>query len=137
MKPADKKALLEKLESFGLQYKALSLTKREIVVHESNGHTAAHLNELFSRYIADETLTPQKKNGLLTVYAPLAACSAGDVPNEDDFYWMKDADVETWVREARALNPHLFARLSEQEQLLSEMSEEELAKKKKSRRRSK
>lgn len=132
MTDPEKKDLLEKFKSHGILYKDLSLSRRNIIIQEATGHTSRKYGELTVMIEQDAGIDPNTKNALYTLYVPLVACSAGDVPQTpDEFLWMKNEDIETWTREARRLNPQLFGLLDAQESQLDDLlSEQELSKKK-------
>lgn len=48
------------------------------------------------------------ENILVNVWAPLYACSRGDVPERDQFLKMSEVDIDFWVDIARELNPSWF-----------------------------
>jgi len=137
MQKQDKEILFERLKKSGLFHKTLSLSGREIVIHETTGHSSRKRGALAMQIEQDESLSEDVKNSLATLYVPLMSCSEGDVPESyDDFFWMKDADIETWVREARQINPPIFALLDAQEERLkifmSSLQEQEAETEKKS-----
>jgi hypothetical protein len=139
MKDTDKKALLERLESHGILCTDLSLSGKSIIVHEATGHTSRKFGELTFQIEQDVSIDENTKNALYSLYIPLVSCSDGDIPKTpDDFLWMKNADIETWTKEARKMNPQLFGLLDMQEKRLDKfLSEQELSKKKPKRSRSK
>jgi hypothetical protein len=132
MNQSDKKTLLEKLESNGVLYRDLSFSGRNIIVHETTGHTSRKFGELTMRIEQDASIDNNTKNALFTLYIPLVSCSDGDIPQTpDDFLWMKNEDIEAWTKEAREMNPKLFGLLDMQEERLDNyLSEQELSKKK-------
>jgi hypothetical protein len=138
MKPAEKKALLERLEGNGLLYKILPLSRREIIVHEATGHTARKMGELSMEIESDKSLNEAQKDALFSLYIPLMSCSAGDLPKDyDDFLWMKNEDIEEWTKQAREMNPNLFSILDFHEKhLQTYLSEQEIQKKKRKRSKS-
>lgn len=70
------------------------------------------------------------------IYAPLAACSFGDVPTPDEFLAMPGADIDVWLKKAREINPEFFASLDEAAKVAKKLTEELAKKKEKKRRRS-
>jgi hypothetical protein len=135
MNPSDKKALLEKLEANHLIYKELSFSGRTIIIHETTGHSSRRLGAMSVQLEQDTSVGEDEKNALFTLYIPLMVCSAGDLPQSyDDFFWMKNSDIEEWTQAARKMNPQLFSLLDFQEKRLDKyMSDQELSKKKKRR----
>lgn len=138
MKEAAKKSLLEKLESNHLLYKVFDFSGRIIIVHEATGHSSRKFGELSIKTEQDESLAEETKTALFSLYIPLMSCSEGDLPQTpDDFFWMKNEDIETWTREARTMNPQLFGLLDLQEKRLDQfLSDSDRAKKKKRRTKS-
>ena len=120
VKDPSKKELLEKLEAHGLFYKVLNLSGREIIIFESTGHSSRRIGAMIAEIETDASLDEGAKNALATLYVPLMACSMCDVPvSYDDFFWMKNEDIEEWTREMRAVNSKIFALLDEQEKRLN------------------
>ena len=135
----EKQELLERLNQSGLLYEELTLSGREIIIHEATGHSARKIGEMSIAIEGDKGISEDVKNALFTLFIPLSACSAGDLPQtSEDFFWMKNDDIEEWTKKARAMNPQFFALLDLQEKRLNQyLSESELSKKKKSRSSSK
>ena len=138
MDTSERKELLERLKKSGLLYESISLSGREIIVHEATGHTSRKIGAMSVELEGNADISNETKNALFTLYIPLVACSAGDVPEgHEEFFWMKNDDIETWLVAARKLNPKLFTLLDIQEERLGQLlTEEELAKKKPKRSRS-
>lgn len=134
-----RKEILERLEKAGLLFESIHLSGiyKEIVVHEVTGHSARLIGQLSIEIGTDDSLSEDVKDALFALYIPLTACSQGDVPDcgkeqgYQNFFDMKDSDIETWTRTARKLNPQIFNLLDLQEAALSKyLTAEELAKKK-------
>ena len=77
-----------------------------------------------------------RQNLLLNVYAPLAACSTGDVPDKDAFLKMSEVDIDFWVSEAKQVNPTWFTWLDELQGIVDQAGEEAKKKGLKSRTKS-
>jgi len=71
------------------------------------------------------------------MYAPMAACSFGDVPTIDEFLALPKSDINEWLKGARRVCPENFEWLDKAEVIVNKaMSEGEVKKKDKKRRRS-
>lgn len=131
-----KEELLERLNANHLHYEVLDLSGREIIVHEATGHTSRKIGEKSYEVESDPAISESVKNTLFTLLIPLTACSEGDIPKDtDEFFWMKDADIESWTRCARKINPQLFLLLDDQEKRLEQFLATPATKEKKSRKR--
>lgn len=120
----------------GLLSKELDLNGRRIIVSESTNFSMLKRGQLQAELSADPHENLYAQTFLLNVYAPLVACSSGDIPTRDEFLQMREQDTETWVQEARKLNPLAFPWLDAAEKLVEELTEEEKVKKKRKRRTS-
>lgn len=140
MDASQKQELLDRLKTSGLLFEVLNLSGKEIIVHEATGHTSRRIGVLSHEIESSTDVSESVKNSLFTLYIPLVACSEGDVPsNPDDFFWMKNEDIEEWLRVARKINPKIFALLDLQEKQIEAimLTEAQLAKKKRKRTKSK
>lgn len=112
---------------------------RHVTVSEASGL----MGVMRGKYILElQEITdrdPYVQRYLEEIYAPLKACSTGDIPNSpEDFLSMKEEDIENWISSARALNPHWFVWLEAAEKIILEaMTDEQKKKKSKTRSRSK
>ena len=70
------------------------------------------------------------------LYAPLAACSFGDVPTMDEFLALPNEDIHIWLTEARTVNAGYFAWIDAAEKIVEKLSEDELKKKERKPRKS-
>lgn len=71
------------------------------------------------------------------MYAPMAACSFGDVPTIDEFLALPKSDINEWLKGARRVCPENFEWLDNAQKLVEKaMTEDEVKKKGKKRRRS-
>jgi hypothetical protein len=120
----------------GLLTKDLDLNGRKITVSESTNFSMLKRGQLQGELSANPRDDLYVQTFLLNVYAPLVACSLGDIPSPDEFLQMREQDTETWVQEARKLNPLAFPWLDAAEKLVEELTEEEKIKKKRKRRTS-
>lgn len=117
--------------SNGLITKAINLSGRHIVVSE-----ATYLMGIQRGTIIGDILESTDdgdhivQNVLTSIYAPLAACSSGDVPTKEEFLSMREADIEEWLSVGRKLNSHWFSWMDELEKSLTEQEKKaELQKK--------
>ena len=71
------------------------------------------------------------------MYAPMAACSFGDVPTIDEFLALPKSDINEWLKGARRVCPENFEWLDNAQKLVEKaMTEDEVKKKGKKRPRS-
>lgn len=113
-------------ESNGLLSETIKLSGRAITVSEATYMMGMKRGTLIAEADVFEPDDDDAKdvalsiNVLKSVYAPLAACSSGDVPTPNEFFKMREADIEEWTRVARKLNSHWFKWLDEVEKMLDE-----------------
>lgn len=95
-----------RLSPEGLREVELKLGTRTIMVREADSMA----NYRMSRLVSELSENPHEDNlvqGLLVnLYAPLMACSFGDVPKPKEFMNIGKAAQELWIQTARKLNPH-------------------------------
>jgi len=108
----------------GLKTKKLDLSGRKITVSEATYMMGIQRGLAITEIMENPAEDDIAQNVLLNIYVNLKACSAGDVPGPDDFFKMRESDVETWIKEARALNPSWFYFLDRAEKALVPAGEE-------------
>lgn len=140
MQAQDKKDALERLERAGLQYSVINLSGayQEIIVHEATGNTHRMMAEMVAEVDTDVSISHNTKMAVISLYIPTIACSKGDMPKTyEEFFDMKNSDIDTWVTTARKRNPQLFGLLDEQEKVLNKfLSEDAIEEKKRKRSKS-
>jgi len=70
------------------------------------------------------------------MYAPMAACSFGDVPTSDEFLALPSADINAWLKAARIIAPANFDWFEKAEKLVENLTDEQVKKKEKKPRKS-
>ena len=108
--------------------------KRELLVMAECGLLSFRLGSI----IGQIQLRPDDGMNLILskLYAPLAASSFGDVPTMNEFLAMPNEDIAIWTKEAREVNAGFFAWIDAAEKIVEKLSEDELKKKGKKRRKS-
>lgn len=114
--------------SNGLKTKKLNLSGRKITVSEATYMMGIQRGMAITETMENPRDDNISQNVLLNIYVNLKACSSGDIPDPDGFFKMRETDVETWIREARTLNPDWFAFLNRAEKALN-VSDEDIKKK--------
>jgi len=86
----------------------IKLRKFHLWVSEADGFTRFEVSSLVSS-IMDESGEPTdygarvRMNMLTEVWAPLFACSRGDVPTKEQFLSLPESDLSFWVKIAKEL----------------------------------
>lgn len=114
------------METTGLLTEHLELSGRQITVSEATYLMGIKRGLLIDDILGEQSQVNGNGNGhveqnvLTSIYAPLAACSSGDIPSKDEFLAMREVEIEEWLRVARKLNPHWFRWMDEVEKALTE-----------------
>lgn len=129
LKIAKPKRLSKGLSEEGLIEIKIKLRTRTMTVCEASayqsGIRSSLLAELLDKYDENDGDKAIAYNLLMNFWAPLFACSTGDVPDRDQFLKMAETDMEFWIEAAREVNPTWFAWMDE----LLKTSDEEIKKK--------
>jgi len=115
----------------------IKLRNRTMTVREANYLDGFKRGKLIgeartSNEKSDSVLEPEESlaiNLLMNIWAPLAACSSGDVPTKEEFLRLSEGDINFWVETAQELNPDWFSWLTK----IDEVVEDESKKKEKNK----
>lgn len=102
---------------------------RKIVVREVDYYAGAKRGALAQEFVQKPHKDAIVQIGLVSLYAPLAACSDGDVPTAEEFPSILEVDLDAWLDVARKINPKWFAWMGEVEKELSAAEQKALKKK--------
>lgn len=121
----------------GLMEIQIKLRKYKFWVKEANVLTRFTLSSFVSELLqelseSDDYNDQVRRNMLTEVWAPLYACSEGEVPTKEQFLMLSPTDMNFWVRTAKELG-HSFEWLDGVETIYNGVSEDTSASKKKAR----
>lgn len=105
----------------------------DLIVYEENQVIAEYIIELEQE--ADNNPHPDAARQLFrkVFYSKLIACSAGDVPTDEQARMMPAVELNKWIEAVRRINPNWFVNL---DNALSQMSDDEKKRKPRKRRKS-
>jgi len=131
--PQKPKRLSKGLSEEGLIEIKIKLRKRTITVSEASGFQSGLRGQLLADLLdeydgKEKTEAAVAMNLLMNFWAPLYACSSGNVPDRDQFLKMAETDISYWVETAKELNPDWFSWMNE---LIEPTPEQELEQEKK------
>jgi hypothetical protein len=107
-----------------------------LTVSESSWNTTMRLAELEEFARANPLDDPMKQMFREEFYPKLAACSSGDVPDEETARNLPDDQLDLWYSAVREINPRWFATLDRLAELGAAALEEQRKKKSKSQTKS-
>lgn len=122
----------------GLVKIEIKLRKHFLCVVEADGFTRYKMSSLVTETLKElpeaKTQEEQIRNNMITeVWVPLRACTSGDVPSLNEFFFLPKVDLVFWVATAKELG-HTFEWLDGLEKIyastLENMETEKTAEKK-------
>lgn len=98
--------------------------QRHLLLMESCGLLLMRLGQVQMEIKLNPNPDPILQDSLINLYAPLAACSFGQVPSADDFFGMLESDINFWISEAQEINPGWFTWIETARKALLELDGE-------------
>jgi len=105
----------------------------QLIVYEENQVIAEYILELEQEADANPHQDAARQLFRKVFYSKLVACSAGDVPTDEQARIMPAVELNKWIAAVRRINPSWFVNL---DNALSKMTEEEKKRKPRKRRKS-